>query len=361
MSYIDIVISSFIALLASLLLTKPVKQLAIKIGAMDIPDHRKIHKNPTPRLGGLAIFFGVVAGLLYLRPEMNSFLAICIGSLIIIATGILDDKYQLKPLMKMGGQLTATIILIYSGLIIEKITLPFFGLVHLSPTFSVIITILWVVGITNAINLIDGLDGLASGVTTIALVSIMVMAILDGQIAVVGLCAILIGSNLGFLYHNFHPAKIYMGDTGSMFLGFTVAVISILGLFKNVTLFSFILPIIVLAVPIFDTLFAIVRRWYNGENIMMPDKHHIHYQLLNAGFSHRATVLMIYGFSAVFGILAIAFSNASIGFSLVISFILLILLHLFAEIVGAVKGKRPVLRFLKKTYYKAKTTTLKSK
>nr|WP_239584284.1 MraY family glycosyltransferase [Aquibacillus albus] len=342
-----------VSLVTTLLLTYPVKRLAVKIGAMDVPDHRKIHKEVTPRLGGLAIFLGVIAGLIYLQPTFDYFWPILIGALIIVITGIMDDVFQLRPLYKLIGQLMATGILIYSGLFIEKITIPIFGIVPLE-SFSIVITILWVIGMTNAINLIDGLDGLASGVTTIALTSIIVMAFIDMQLAVIFLCITLIGSNIGFLYHNFHPAKIYMGDTGSMFLGYSVAVISILGLFKNVTLFSFIIPIIVLAVPIFDTIFAIVRRAYKGEPIMMPDKQHIHYQLIAAGYSHRTTVLIIYGMSAMFGILAILFSNATLSASLIITFVFLILLHLFAEMVGAVKGKRPVLRMLRKTIRKVK-------
>src|SRR5690606_37747005 len=198
-----------------------------------------------------------------------------------------------------------------SGLIIERVTLPFIGMVDLG-FFSVLITVLWVVGITNAINLIDGLDGLATGVTTIALISIFIMALIDVQVIAAFLCIVLIGANIGFLFHNFYPASIYMGDTGSNFLGYMIAAISMLGLFKNVAFFSFVVPIIVLAVPIFDTLVAIVRRAYNKENIMAADNKHMHYQLLKAGYSHRKTVLIIYLFSAVFGGLAILFSEASL-------------------------------------------------
>ncbi|MDC3416702.1 glycosyltransferase family 4 protein [Aquibacillus salsiterrae] len=347
----ELVIAFIISLVATWILTPQVKKLAVLIGAMDVPDHRKIHTVVTPRLGGLAIYLGVIAGFIYLQPTFTYFWPIMIGTFVIIITGILDDIFQLKPVYKLAGQVIASGILIYSGLLIEKITIPIIGIVPLE-SFSILITFLWIIGITNAINLIDGLDGLASGVTTIALTSIAVMAFVDVRVAVFMYCIVLIGSNFGFLYHNFHPAKIYMGDTGSMFLGYSVAVISILGLFKNVTLFSFIIPIIVLAVPIFDTLFAIVRRAFKGENIMMPDKFHIHYQLLAAGFSHRMTVLIIYAFSTVFGVLAILFSNATLSASLIITLIVLVLLHIFAEIVGAVNGKKPVLRMLRKTLNK---------
>ncbi|WP_182199836.1 glycosyltransferase family 4 protein [Paraliobacillus salinarum] len=350
----NIIIAFLLSLVSTWLLFYPVKKLAIKYKVMDIPDHRKIHITPTPRLGGLAIFLGTCIGLIYLNPKHEHLLEISLGALIIIITGILDDKYQLRPIIKLAGQLLAAGVLVFGGVIIETITIPFYGVVDLQQ-FSILITILWVVGIANAINLIDGLDGLASGVSTIALISILILAIMDYRLIVIYLCVVLIGSNLGFLYHNFHPAKIYMGDTGSMFLGYSIAVIAILGLFKNATLFSFIIPIILLAVPIFDTLFAIIRRALNKEKIMQPDKKHIHYQLLAAGYSHRETVLIIYGFSTVFGALAILFSDASLSLKLLIAFILIFMLYIFAEIVGlAGKGQRSVLNYSKKIVSKAK-------
>ncbi|SDK14508.1 MraY family glycosyltransferase [Sediminibacillus albus] len=348
----ELVIAFFISLISTVLLVFPVKQFAVKIGAIDQPEARKIHTVAIPRLGGLAIFLGTVLGLLYLQPVHMHMFEIVTGAVIVILLGILDDKLQLRPVFKLAGQIAAAAILINGGLIIERINVPLLGLVELEG-WSTIITLLWIVGITNAINLIDGLDGLASGVSTIALISVLIMALGDYRIVVVYFCVVLIASNLGFLFHNFYPAKIYMGDTGSMFLGYSVAVISLLGLFKNVTLFSFIIPVIVLAVPIFDTLFAIVRRLYNRENIMLPDKKHIHYQLLAAGFSHRTTVLIIYGFSAVFGTLGILFSNASLSISLVISFVILLLLVLIAELGAIEKGKKPLINSVHKLVKRA--------
>ncbi|OZU88385.1 undecaprenyl-phosphate alpha-N-acetylglucosaminyl 1-phosphate transferase [Virgibacillus indicus] len=347
-NYADLAIAFFIALLGSFLLTYPVKKLAVKIGAVDLPNYRKIHKNVTPRLGGLAIFAGTFLGVLYLDPSHVYITEILMGAIVIIITGALDDRFSIRPVVKLTGQLVAASFLISSGLIIERITLPVIGMIDLG-FFSVIITVFWVVGITNAINLIDGLDGLATGVTTIALTSIFIMAIIDVQILVAYLSITLIGANLGFLRHNFYPAKIYMGDSGSNFLGYMIAVVSMLGLFKNIALFSFIIPIIVLAVPIFDTLFAIVRRAYNKESIMNADNKHIHYQLLAAGYSHRKTVLIIYAFSALFGVMAILFSNASITLTMVITIFILFLLHIFAELAGIVMGgKRPVVTALRR-------------
>ncbi|WP_156290912.1 glycosyltransferase family 4 protein [Oceanobacillus salinisoli] len=354
LNYVDLFIALIIAFLASLLLTYPVKKLAGKIGAVDFPNHRKIHKVVTPRLGGLAIFAGSFLGALYLQPNHELLLEILLGAIIILLTGALDDKYSITPIAKLTGQLIAASLVVSSGLIIERLTVPLIGAIELG-FFSVPITLLWIVGITNAINLIDGLDGLATGVTSIALTSIFIMSIMDGQIIVAYLSIVLIGANLGFLFHNFYPAKIYMGDSGSNFLGFMIAVVSILGLFKEVAFFSFIIPIIVLAVPIFDTLFAIYRRAKNKEKIMQPDNKHIHYRLLEAGFTHRQTVLIIYAFSALFGALAILFSNVGLSALLIVTVFVLLLLHLFAEVAGIVlDGKRPVIDTCRKVFRKMK-------
>lgn len=349
-NYIHLLVAFLIALITSFAVTYPVRRLAIRWGMLDYPNYRKIHTKVTPRLGGLAIFIGALLGALYLQPRHDHLLEILLGAIVIIITGVLDDRYNLRPGVKLTGQLIAASFLVSSGLIIQKITLPIIGAIDLG-FVSVLVTFLWVIGITNAINLIDGLDGLATGVSTIALASMFVMAIIDGQLVPAYISIVLIGANLGFLYHNFHPAKIYMGDTGSNFLGYMIAAISMLGLFKNVALFSFVIPIIVLAIPIFDTLFAIVRRILRKESIMMPDNKHIHYQLLRAGFSHRKSVLIMYGFSAVFGVLAILFSIASFALYLIITIIVLFLLHIFAELTGLVMdGKQPVINLLKRPF-----------
>ena len=354
--YVDLLIAIVISLATSYLLVFPVMKLAVKWKMMDYPELRKIHKEITPRMGGLAIFGGVVAGMLYVRPDIPYFLPICIGAFIIVLTGLLDDRYQIRPIYKLTGQVSAAAVLILSGLKMDVLSIPFLGMITLNEPISILFTFFWIIGITNAINLIDGLDGLAAGVSTISLISIAVMALaIEPQVAIVYLCVVLIGSNIGFLFHNFYPAKIYMGDTGSLFLGYSMAVISMVGLFKNVTLFSFVIPIIVLAIPVFDTLFSILRRIINKQKIMMPDNKHIHYQILAAGFSHRATVLIIYAFSALFGFLALLFSLTSFGISLIITFVLLLLLHLFAEMTGVVyRGKRPLIDLISKQEKKKK-------
>ncbi|EQB38147.1 MULTISPECIES: glycosyltransferase family 4 protein [Virgibacillus] len=348
LNVLDLLIAFVIAILTAFLTTYPVKKFATLVGAVDFPNHRKIHTKVTPRLGGIAIFLGTIAGLLYLQPVHPHLPEIAAGAVVIVLTGAIDDRFTIQPVVKLTGQLIAASFLISSGLIIERLTLPFFGTVELG-FISVLITVLWVVGVTNAINLIDGLDGLATGVSTIALISICMMAFIDMQVVAAYFCIALIGSNLGFLYHNFYPAKIYMGDTGSNFLGYMIAVVSMLGLFKNIALFSFIIPIIVLAVPIFDTLFAVIRRAYNKESIMMADNKHVHYQLLQAGYSHRKTVLIIYAFSILFGTMAIPFSFASMTTAFLITILVLLLIHLFAEMAGIVMGgKRPMLDFIRR-------------
>ncbi|WP_200410953.1 glycosyltransferase family 4 protein [Virgibacillus salexigens] len=348
LNVLDLLIAFVIAILTAFLTTYPVKKFATLVGAVDFPNHRKIHIKVTPRLGGIAIFLGTIAGLLYLQPVHPHLPEIAAGAVVIVLTGAIDDRFTIQPVVKLTGQLIAASFLISSGLIIERLTLPFFGTVELG-FISVLITVLWVVGVTNAINLIDGLDGLATGVSTIALISICMMAFIDMQVVAAYFCIALIGSNLGFLYHNFYPAKIYMGDTGSNFLGYMIAVVSMLGLFKNIALFSFIIPIIVLAVPIFDTLFAVIRRAYNKESIMMADNKHVHYQLLQAGYSHRKTVLIIYAFSILFGTMAILFSFASMTTAFLITILVLLLIHLFAEMAGIVMGgKRPMLDFIRR-------------
>ncbi|TXC90962.1 undecaprenyl/decaprenyl-phosphate alpha-N-acetylglucosaminyl 1-phosphate transferase [Metabacillus litoralis] len=338
-SYIDYIVAFILSFAVAVLITPLVKKIAIKIGATDQPNTRKIHKEIMPRMGGLAIFIGVIAGFLYLKPQSLYMTEVIIGAFIIILIGILDDRFTLQARYKFLGQLIAAIVVASSGLLVDKFTIPFFGIVQLD-FWSYPVTVLWIVAITNAINLIDGLDGLAAGVSSIAMTSILIMAFADSQIVVIALCTILIGSSLGFLVHNFYPAKIFMGDTGALFLGYSISIISMLGLFKNLTLFSFVIPIIVLAVPIFDTVFAIIRRFLNKRSIAAPDKLHLHYCLVDLGFSHRTSVLIIYFFSACFGFSAIIFSNATLWLSLLLMMILLLAIQFIAELVGLIGMNR---------------------
>jgi UDP-GlcNAc:undecaprenyl-phosphate/decaprenyl-phosphate GlcNAc-1-phosphate transferase len=207
---------------------------------------------------------------------------------------------------------------------------------------------LWIVGVTNAINLIDGLDGLAAGVSAIATATMLALAVMMGNVAVILLCAILLGSILGFLVYNFHPAKIFMGDSGALFLGFTLATLSVLG-FKQATVISFVVPLLILGVPISDTFFAILRRRITKTPISVADKGHLHHCLLRIGFSHRATVLIIYGIATVFGLAAVLLSQSSLWLGLVMIALILLAIEVGGEMLGIMtKRKRPVLRFFRK-------------
>ncbi len=349
-------VSLIVALVVAILITPLVKRLAFKIGAVDAPNYRKVHSRIMPRLGGLAIFIAFIVGLAILRPVpdvpdgVNPFLiplAMVLGATVIVITGMIDDMREISAKAKMLGQLVAGCIIVFvGGIQIEHINLPFGGSLDFG-FLSIPFTILWIVGITNAINLIDGLDGLAAGVSTIALITLACMALIMGNIFVVATAAILACSTLGFLFYNFHPAKIFMGDTGALFLGFMIAVLSLLG-FKGLTVFSFIIPVIMLGVPISDTFFAIVRRIRNKQKWSDPDKSHLHHRLIDIGFSHRQAVLIIYGIAALFGIAAIIFSMAKLWGAILIVTVILVAIELFVEVIGlAGKNYRPLINLVR--------------
>ncbi len=335
------------ALIASILLTPLVIKLAFRIGAVDRPNYRKVHASIMPRIGGLAIFGAFLIGYLVLRPADEHAAGILVGALIIVIVGFLDDMLEITAKAKLAGQLAAAIVVVtWGGLQIDFINLPFIGQFDFG-YLSIPITILWIIGITNAINLIDGLDGLAAGVSTIALISISVMAIIMGDLFVVATAAILAASSFGFLFYNFHPAKIFMGDTGSLFLGFMISVLALLG-FKNIAVVSLIIPVIILGVPISDTFFAIVRRIRLKQPITAPDKSHLHHCLLRTGFSHRQTVLIIYGIAILFGVAAILFSQATVWGAILLILVMLIAIELFVEIIGLAGGNyRPLLNLVR--------------
>jgi UDP-GlcNAc:undecaprenyl-phosphate/decaprenyl-phosphate GlcNAc-1-phosphate transferase len=331
----------------SIFITPFVKKLAIKVGAVDQPNKRKVHEKIMPRMGGLGIYISFIIGMLIMNPDKPYHLAIIAGSVVIIAIGILDDIYNLAARFKLLGQIAAAVIVVmWGGIDVDFINLPFDGKLQFG-VLSVPITILWIVGVTNAINLIDGLDGLAAGVSSIALISISGMAIVMGDVYVMTIGFILLASTLGFLVYNFHPAKIFMGDTGALFLGYMIAVLSLLG-FKNVTFISFIVPIIILGVPMTDTLFAIIRRLVNKTPLAAPDKSHLHHRLLEQGFTHRQTVLLIYAISAMFGLTGFIFSFTTVWGSMLILLIIFLSIELIVESVGLVdKNYKPLLNIVR--------------
>lgn len=315
-----------------------------------------------PRLGGLAIYLAFVGAFFMMLPllteyDKNAAWGILVGGSIIVLIGAIDDRFELSAKIKALGQvLAAAIVVIGFGLEIEFVNLPFGNVFTMydKEWLSIIITILWIVGVTNAVNLIDGLDGLAAGVSGIAIATTLVLAVIMGNVMVILLSAALLGCVIGFLFFNFHPAKIFMGDSGALFLGFSLATISILG-FKVATLASFIVPIMILGVPLSDTFFAIVRRIVNKKPITVADKSHLHHCLIQTGFSHRNTVLIIYGISSVFGVCAILLSQAELWITIIVSAVVLLGLQLGAEAIGLIsKGKKPFLRFLRRLQVKSK-------
>ena len=282
-----------------------VKRIAIHVNALDIPNERKVHTKPMPRLGGIAIFFAFLVGYMFfgdMTKEMNSIL---IGSFIILLTGIIDDINPLDAKHKLIGQiLSASVIVFYGNILLNNVT--FFGLNLEFGLLTYPITLLFIIACMNIINLIDGLDGLASGISSIFFITIILVCFFQGR--TIGLdyvlTLIMLGSTLGFLVHNFYPAKIFLGDSGALFLGFIISIISLLG-FKGTILTSLFVPLLVLAVPILDTFFAILRRFVHHQRISDADKLHLHHQLLGMKFSHRNTVLIIYAVNILFAVASI--------------------------------------------------------
>lgn len=344
------VIIAFLASLITVLIITPlVIKLAIKFGVTDKPNHRKVHEKVMPRMGGLAIFIGVTVGYFVSDLHNEKVTAITFGALLIIILGILDDKFELSAKVKFSGQLLVAIMIVSTGLTIDFITIPFVVEKFQLGWMAYPITVLWIVGITNAINLIDGLDGLAAGVSSIGIATIAIMAGLAGKDMILLMSVIILGSTLGFLFYNFHPAKIFMGDTGALFLGYSISILSLLGLYKSVTLFSIIIPILILGVPIFDTTFAIIRRIYNKQPISAPDKSHLHHRILAMGLSHRNTVLAIYGLGVLFSISAIVLSSVTLWGALLIMVSLFVITHVIVETVGLVNDQyRPFFKFYRK-------------
>ncbi len=310
----EIITRVFLMILTTFLVvafTMPfIKRLAFHIGALDIPrseeGHRHIHKKTTPKLGGLGIFLGFLFSYMIFGEASSTMNSILIGSFIIVLTGIIDDIHSVRALVKFIGQLiAASVVTIYGGILLQDISA--FGIYIDFGVLAYPITILFIVACINCLNLIDGLDGLAGGISAIYYLTIGIIAAIMGNIGLdVTLTFIMFGATLGFLVHNFHPATIFAGDSGSMFMGFMVAVIALLG-FKNVTLTSFIIPMLILAIPILDTFFAIVRRRLKGESFATPDKSHIHHQFLNMNLPYQSVVLVIYGIQILFAIASIVY------------------------------------------------------
>jgi len=327
--YIEYLITFTLAFIVSFSATPIAKKLAFKIGAVDVPrDKRRMHKKPIARLGGTAIFMGFLISVLFavisipnIFKANRELVGLLVGILIIEIMGILDDVKQLRARTKLMFQILAALaVVIIGNTHIESITNPFApsGISMLSGYISYPLTVLWIVGITNAVNLIDGLDGLAAGVSSISSLSLFFISLLrtDIDINVVIYTSIitiaLAGATLGFLPFNFNPAKIFMAESGAAFLGFTLSVISIQGTLKSYATISIAIPLLVLGVPLFDTIFAIFRRLINGRPIMEADRGHLHHRLIDMGLSHKQSVVMIYTVSAALGLCAIVLADRGI-------------------------------------------------
>lgn len=310
-----VVLALVVALIVSFLMTPVVKSFAYKVGAIDVPrDARRMHKVPIPRLGGLAIFIGFMVSV-FLFVNIRGDLAmqsILLGAVVIVVLGVLDDIMALPAMLKFVVQIAAACIPALNGVVIQAISNPNIfsdNLYWVLDGLSIPITILWIVGITNAVNLIDGLDGLANGVSAISATTVLVIALMASELPVAMMMAALVGACVGFMPYNTNPAKMFMGDTGAMFLGYILATMSIQGLFKFYAVISFVVPFLILGLPIFDTAFAFVRRIAHGQSPMHADRSHIHHRLIDMGLNQKQAVATLYVISAILGLSAVVLTT----------------------------------------------------
>lgn len=333
---IGTIIAAFaVAAVLSYFFTPPVKNFAHKVGAIDVPkDARRMHKKPIPRLGGLAIYGGFLCSILIFGQLDETMLCVLLGAAIIVALGIFDDVLALGAKLKFVVQIVAAAIPVcigdlQIGLFTNLNPLSDTPFVHLG-ILAVPVTIIWIVGITNAVNLIDGLDGLAVGVSSIAAITMLAVALLTGNMPIAITMAALAGECIGFMPYNLNPAKIFMGDTGSTFLGYMLATVSIMGLFKFYAVISFAVPFLILGLPIFDTANAIIRRVAAGRSPMSPDRGHVHHKLIDMGFNQKQAVAILYAISATLGLTAVVLTSSG-----EVKAIVLLLAVLAAILVGA--------------------------
>ena len=333
---IGTIIAAFaVAAVLSYFFTPPVKNFAHKVGAIDVPkDARRMHKKPIPRLGGLAIYGGFLCSSLIFGQLDETMLCVLLGAAIIVALGIFDDVLALGAKLKFVVQIVAAAIPVcigdlQIGLFTNLNPLSDTPFVHLG-ILAVPVTIIWIVGITNAVNLIDGLDGLAVGVSSIAAITMLAVALLTGNMPIAITMAALAGACIGFMPYNLNPAKIFMGDTGSTFLGYMLATVSIMGLFKFYAVISFAVPFLILGLPIFDTANAIIRRVAAGRSPMSPDRGHVHHKLIDMGFNQKQAVAILYAISATLGLTAVVLTSSG-----EVKAIVLLLAVLAAILVGA--------------------------
>ncbi len=346
----------FIAAAVSALFTPLAIKTAPLVGAMDIPkDGRRMHDHPIPRFGGIAIFIGLLAAVLLRVPKSRQLTGVLIGAACIVMLGIADDIKGLRPKVKLAGQLVCAAIPCFFSVRITGIS-NFLqagrnpgAMIEFPLWLQVLLTIVWIVGITNTVNLIDGLDGLAAGISAIACFSVAYTAYLTGRSETSALALAISGAAFGFLLFNFYPAKIFMGDAGSMLLGFMLATCSLISdtPTKRTALTAAIIPALILAVPVFDTLFAILRRALNHKPIMQADKGHIHHRIMAMGFGQRRTVMALYCISAIAGVAGILWTNHYVLCAGILTAVALMLMIIFLGVGEIVKGAQG---FVRSTY-----------
>ncbi len=334
---VRLLIAAAVSLVVALIMTPVARKLAPVVGAVDKPDARKVHTKLMPRMGGLGIYCGFMAGAIVYGGISVHTIGLLLSTTIVFAVGIIDDIKSIKPTMKLLGQLIAALVFVAFGGYIKYLTNPFGGNIVYLDYLGIPVTILWLVGISNAVNLIDGLDGLAGGVSTISAFTMAVVLLTTGQNLVAAFCICLAFATLGFLRYNFSPASIFMGDSGSLTLGFVLAALAISGCAKGATVVSLLVPILILGIPIFDTFFAIFRRAKEHKPIFQPDKGHLHHRLLAMGLSHKQTVLIIYAITMVMSFVAILMTMISSWIALLILVIFLALLFVGANKLGIIK------------------------
>ena len=327
-----------VALAVTFVLTPVVKNFAIRIGAVDKPDARKVHHGLIPRLGGLAMYAGFMVSVIATIGFTYEMVGIMVGATFLIAVGIADDVYSLPPKVKLLGQIIAAAIpVVIFNINIEWIDVPRLGIIYLPEIISLPLTIFWIIGFVNTVNLIDGLDGLAAGIATIASIAIALLAFQMGQWVAAAAMVAMTGACLAFLQYNFNPAKIFMGDTGSMFLGYIISAVSVMGSMKTVATAVLIVPLLALTVPITDTLLAIVRRKSSGVPIFSPDKNHLHHRLLAKGLNQKQVVLVMYALTAFFSCTALIVIHLSLWIGIAIVAIALVLFVLWARKLGVMQ------------------------
>lgn len=350
-----IIVELFFLVIIQAAITPFIRRLAFVLGAVDNPNARRVNKKPMPTLGGLGLFVTYnIGAFVLLRDQFptHELFSTLLASSVVILTGMIDDILELKPRQKIIGILIAALIIYFlAGIRMNVLNVPFVHQEINLGWWSLPITIFWILALTNAVNLIDGLDGLADGVSMISLTTMGIVGYFflhTHQLYVPIACFMLAACLIGFLPYNFHPAKIFLGDTGALYIGFMIAVLSLKGL-KNVTFISLLVPIIILGVPITDTVYAIIRRWLNKKPVSQADKHHLHHQLMKMGLTHRQTVLTIYALSLVFSFISLLFLLSPTWGIWPLIVALLLALELFVESIGLLGEKyHPLMHVIQK-------------